>query len=125
MSSKVPLNRIVAFAGPYIAVLSGAIADWLVVHVHLLGLFHTSQTAIAGTLTQVVVFGLTALLTWAGHHKWLTGWQQYEAQQAIVPSSPDDDPATALEIADQIGEEPPAPVSAPADSEPPASEVKS
>ena len=76
--SKLPLNRIVAFAGPYIAVVSGALADWLIVHVHLLGLFHTSKTAVTGVITQATVFGLTSLLVWLGHQKWLSGWQSWE-----------------------------------------------
>lgn len=82
---KIPINRVVAFAGPYIAILSGAVADWLLVHVHLLSLFHTSKTAVAGMITQTVVFGLTALLVWLGQHKWLTGWQKwaYETAAAI------------------------------------------
>lgn len=71
---SLPLNRIVAFAGPYIAIASGAVADWLLVHVHLLALFHTTHTAIASWLTQATVFGLTALLVWLGQQKWLTGW---------------------------------------------------
>lgn len=76
--SKLPVNRIVAFAGPYIAILSGAVADWLIVHVHLLSLFHTTNTQVAGAITQIAVFGLTAILVWLGQHKWLTGWQQFE-----------------------------------------------
>lgn len=79
MNSKFPINRIVAFVGPYIAVVSGALADWLVVHVHLLSLFHTTSTAISGMLTQGLVFGLTALLVWLGQQKWLSGWQKWES----------------------------------------------
>jgi hypothetical protein len=82
VTSKFPLNRVIAFAGPYIAILSGALADWLLVHVHLLELFHTTKTQVAGAITQLTVFGLTALLTWLGQQKWLTGWQQFEGQVA-------------------------------------------
>jgi hypothetical protein len=71
------LNRIVAFGGPYIAVASGAVADWLLVHVHFLSLFHTTRTTLAGAITQVVVFGVTATLTWLGHQKWLEGYQAW------------------------------------------------
>lgn len=76
--SKFPLNRIVAFAGPYVAIASGAVADWLIVHVHLLALFHTTKTQVAGAITQIAVFGLTAILTWLGQQKWLSGWQKWE-----------------------------------------------
>jgi hypothetical protein len=82
VTSKFPLNRVIAFAGPYIAILSGALADWLLVHVHLLELFHTTKTQVAGAITQLTVFGLTALLTWLGQQKWLDGWQKFEGQVA-------------------------------------------
>lgn len=84
MNSKFPINRIVAFAGPYVAILSGALADWLVVHVHLLSLFHTSATAITSMLTQGLVFGLTAILVWLGHQKWLSGWQKWESSVVAI-----------------------------------------
>jgi hypothetical protein len=84
MKVTVPINRIVAFAGPYIAVLSGAVADWLLVHVHLLELFHTTRTQVAGAVTQLTVFGLTALLAWLGQQKWLTGWQLHEQREQGV-----------------------------------------
>jgi hypothetical protein len=98
MGNKLPVNRIVAFAGPYIAVVSGALADWLLVHVHFLGIFHTTKTSIASMLTQGLVFALTSILVWAGHHKWLTGWQQFEATVAGEGTNgpdvhPDDLPA--------------------------------
>lgn len=80
--SKLPVNRIVAFAGPYIAILSGAVADWLIVHVHLFSLFHTTSSSITKWLTQALVFALTAGLVWAGQQKWLTGWQLFETQVA-------------------------------------------
>jgi len=85
---KLPINRVVAFLGPYIAVISGAVADWLLVHVHVLGLFHTSKTAVTGIVTQGVVFILTAGLVWLGQQKWLSGWQKWE--QGIVAQMPDD-----------------------------------
>ena len=86
MDSKLPINRIVAFVGPYVAVVSGAVADWLIVHVHVLSLFHTSATAITGMLTQGLVFGLTALLVWLGQQKWLSGWQKWESTVVSVAS---------------------------------------
>lgn len=94
--NKLPINRIVAFAGPYIAILSGAVADWLIVHVHLLSLFHTTNTQVAGAITQIAVFGLTAILVWLGQHKWLTGWQQFEQLVAgEIANGPDVDPDDA------------------------------
>jgi hypothetical protein len=84
---KIPLNRIVAFVYPYVSILAGAVADWLLVHVHLLGLFHTNRTAIASVITQVVVFALTAILTWLGAQKWLTGWQGFEQVAATAAAA--------------------------------------
>jgi hypothetical protein len=74
-----PLNRLVAFLGPYISILAGVLADWLLVHVHLLSLFHTTDTEVANAITQLIVFTLVTLVTWAGQHKWLEGWQNWEA----------------------------------------------
>jgi hypothetical protein len=104
-----PLNRIVAFCGPYIAVLSGAAADWLLVHVHFLSLFHTTHTTVAGAITQVVVFGVTALLTWLGHQKWLDGYQAWAyGKNAPFPSqlAPPDGAYDEGEFADDAGSEP-------------------
>jgi len=82
-----PVNRIVAFLGPYIAIASGVVTDWLLVHVHLLALFHTTHEQIASTITQVVVFGLTALLVWLGQQKWLEGWQRFERTATAPPAT--------------------------------------
>jgi hypothetical protein len=94
VGSKFPINRVVAFLGPYLAILSGVVADWLIVHVHLLSSFHTTATTVAGAITQVAVFALTALLTWAGQHKWLDGWQKYETAAVAV--------AGVAGVADQV-----------------------
>jgi apolipoprotein N-acyltransferase len=77
---KLPLNRIVAFAGPYIALASGAIVDWLFVHLHFLANWHTNQSSITTWLTQALVFGLTSLLVWLGQQSWLKGWIEWESK---------------------------------------------
>jgi hypothetical protein len=82
--SRLPLNRVVAFAGPYISIASGAVASWLLVHVHLLGLFHLQKDGLATGIAQGVVFALTALLAWAGHSKWLQGHQLMLQQAATA-----------------------------------------
>lgn len=128
--NKLPINRIVAFAGPYIAILSGAVSDWLLVHVHLLELFHTTKTQVAGAITQIAVFGLTAILVWLGQHKWLTGWQQFEqlvaGEAANGPDVPpedapagDYDPETAGEGSEPNLEPADEPVEIASDDEPP------
>jgi len=72
---NLPTNRIVAFAGPYIAVVSGGIATWLV---HVLGVFHINQSQAANTVTQGLTFAVTAGVVWLGHQKWLSGWIAHE-----------------------------------------------
>lgn len=78
------LNRVVAFLGPYIAIVSGVVADWLLVHVHVLATFHVTHNQVADAIAQVLVFGLTALLVWLGQQKWLTGWQNFEVAETIA-----------------------------------------
>ena len=73
--TTIPLNRVVAFVGPYMSAIAGGIASWLVARVNIAGLPGLDQnnlkTGIAGALTWLLVSGLT----WAGHSKWLTGHQ--------------------------------------------------
>lgn len=73
--SAFPVNRVVAFLGPVIAIVAGTVADWLLVHVHVLGTFY-DRDQVSRTVAQIVIFGLTAVLVWAGQAKWLSGWQR-------------------------------------------------
>lgn len=77
-----PLNRLIAFAGPYIAVISGVVADWLVVHVHVLSTFHVGNNDVANAVSQIIVFGVTAFVVWLGHQKWLDGYQAWAYHNA-------------------------------------------
>jgi hypothetical protein len=79
-----PLNRIVAFFGPYISILAGIVSTWLTTHVHVLATFHIDQDSVSGTLTQAGVFGVSTLVVWLGHQKWLTGHQIELAAQAAA-----------------------------------------
>jgi hypothetical protein len=81
-----PLNRVVAFFGPQIAIIAGYIATWLVEHLEFL---HLDAKGTTGAIINVIVFALTALLTWLGQHKWLDGWQKWE--QRVVPSLADNE----------------------------------
>jgi hypothetical protein len=56
----VPLNRVVAFLGPYISVASGVAASWLLVNVHLLGLFHVQHDGLASAIAQGAVLLLVS-----------------------------------------------------------------
>jgi hypothetical protein len=77
-----PVNRVVAFLGPFIAILAGTLAAWL--GQHFPGLT-PPEGETARTIAQVTQFALGALITWALHHKFLDGWQQWEAGQLQPP----------------------------------------
>jgi hypothetical protein len=74
--SNFPLNRIVAFLGPYIAIASGLIATWLAQHFPGL---HINKTSATSAIANAIVFAIGAAVTWALHQKWLDGWQKWEA----------------------------------------------
>lgn len=78
-----PLNRIVAFAGPHIAWLSGVVATWLTVHLHLFATFHVGTSGVAKAIASVLVFGVVTLVTWLGHQKWLEGFQAWAYAKGV------------------------------------------
>ncbi len=92
----IPLNRVVAFAGPYLSAIAGGIASWLVARVNIAGVPGLDQnnlkTAIAGGLAWLLVTGLT----WAGQSKWLKGHhiqltadaQRDAAALSVAPAAP-------------------------------------
>jgi hypothetical protein len=80
-----PANRIVAFAGPYIAVIAGGVASWLVAKVNLAGLPGLDEDNLKTALTGGFTWLLVAGLAWAGHSKWLTGHHiQMEADGKVT-----------------------------------------
>jgi hypothetical protein len=100
--SSFPFNRVVAFLGPYIALLSGAIVDGLFVHLHFLANWHTSASAITNWLTQALIFALTSVLVYLGQHKWLDGWQKWESVQKGIAATPVPEPAQIEQAKQQI-----------------------
>lgn len=69
---KLSAKQVVTFLIPYIDIAVAAFVAWALVHLHFLGIFHIDQNAAAKVISSSVVFGLTALLSWASHHfKWL------------------------------------------------------
>ena len=97
--SPFPLNRVIAFLGPYVALASGVLAAWLGRHFPGLQL-DEGQTAAA--ITQAGYFTVGALITWALHHKFLDGWQKWEAGTLAASAAlgPDPGAATPEEWAD-------------------------
>jgi hypothetical protein len=70
-----PLNRFITFIKPYLNLLAGAIAAWLIAKANVLGIpglgEHGSDLQIA--ITAGLVWGLTQLVTEIGDLKWLKG----------------------------------------------------
>lgn len=54
-------------------VIAGSAATWLVVHLHFLAAFHLTASSVAGELTQLGVWGITAGLSWLASHNILKG----------------------------------------------------
>ena len=93
-SKQFPWNRVVAFLGPVVAIIAGALAAWLVQHFPGL---HLNQGTTTAEITQAIEFAIAAAGAYALQHKWLTGWQQWEAlttppaaKQSPMPSLPID-----------------------------------
>lgn len=85
---KIPLNRVVAFAGPYIAVTAGGVAAWLAAKVNVAGIPGLDQQNLATELAAGGTFLLTSALTWLGHSKWLTGHHvEMQADAAITAAA--------------------------------------
>lgn len=91
-----PLNRVVAFLGPFLAIVSGALATWLIEHIPGL---HIDKATLASNITAAIVFLVGAGGTFVMHHKWLSGWQAWEhsltdvantAAPDLMPSGPYD-----------------------------------
>lgn len=72
---KLPLNRIIAFFGPYISLLAGALSAWLIAKMNVLAIPGLGlngdmlETAIAAGLSGL----LTSTLLHLGQMKWLKG----------------------------------------------------
>ncbi len=56
-----------------VPVLAGALGNWIVIHLHFLAAFHISAGSVAAAVSQIVVFGLTALFAFLAAHHILKG----------------------------------------------------
>lgn len=74
-----PANRIVAFAGPYISLVTGAASAWLVLKVHLIGELGIAQTALSTALTGGITATIGAVIPHLGFQKWLDGHQKFSS----------------------------------------------
>lgn len=75
-----PLNRLVAFVGPYIALASGALSSWLVVHVKVIGSLGLGQDKLAHGVAYAATALVGAAIPHLGMQKWLDGHQQFTGQ---------------------------------------------
>lgn len=67
-------------------VLTGSAATWLVVHLHFLAAFHLAASSVAGELTQLGVWGITAGFAWLASHHILKGTYSPPAKAAARAS---------------------------------------
>lgn len=75
-TSRFPINRLVAALGPFIAIVSGALAAWLGRHFPGLIKPHgETQVMISQTLHFLAGLGAALLL----HQNYLKGWQRWES----------------------------------------------
>lgn len=94
-----PANRIVAFAGPYISLLSGAAASWLVVHVQVLGSLGLGQDKLAHGIAYGVTAGVGAAIPHLSLQKWLDGHQKFSSDLfAFVETLMDGNPEFGSEL---------------------------
>jgi hypothetical protein len=84
-----PLNRFITFVKPYLNLLAGAIAAWLIAKANVLGISglgengNQLQTGIAAALA----WGLTQGVTEIGDMKWLKGHHLAMAGDALVQAA--------------------------------------
>jgi hypothetical protein len=69
----IPINRIVAWLGPTIAIIASALAAWLVAKVNILGLAGLNKSNLQTYITAGVTFGVAAGLHALGGLSWLRG----------------------------------------------------
>jgi hypothetical protein len=97
------INRVVAFGGPYIALLSGTLAAWL--GRHFPGLEVHRQT-VASDIASAVEFALGAFVTWALFQKWLDGFQRWELAERAAEAGSDAAPVTGDVVDPPVGRDP-------------------
>jgi hypothetical protein len=95
------LNRLVAFAGPYISIAAGVVATWLIAKANALGIPGLDESDLAQQIAAALTFSLAAILTWLGSAQWLKGHHVQMAADAAIQ-------AAALAVAAPAALTPPA-----------------
>ncbi|MET0604188.1 MAG: hypothetical protein ABW167_19545 [Baekduia sp.] len=81
----IPLNRLVAFAGPYISVVAGGVVAWLIAKANVVGFpgLGTHAHELATGITAALTWLLVSVLSHLGQAKWLDGFQKWAYTQVI------------------------------------------
>lgn len=66
----VPLNRIITFVGPYVALVAGVIATAIISSLHVTVIPHDQ---LATGIANVIAFAVSSGLVWLGQQQWLKG----------------------------------------------------
>lgn len=61
------------FLGTILPPLVGVVAAWLIANVHVLNLFHITESSVVGELTLLGTWGLSALFAYLTSHHILSG----------------------------------------------------
>lgn len=93
-----PLNRIVAFLGPYISAIAGVAAAWLVAKVNIVGLPGLDEHNVATLLSFLLTQGVVTVVTWLGQQQWLKGHHIQLAGDAQVQAAAIAKPAPPLDV---------------------------
>lgn len=95
---SIPYERIVQWAAGPTAAIAGWLATQLINNVHIFGPLGISKSQVAQAIVDAITFGVTALVTYAAHNKWLTNLPQWwetsgvATASGVVPSDPTNPP---------------------------------
>jgi hypothetical protein len=83
----IPFNRLVAFAGPYISLLAGALSALIFAKLNALGIPGLEQDDLTQQIAGALTFTLAAALSWLGQSQWLKGHHLQLAGDAGVQAA--------------------------------------
>lgn len=66
--TKRQIQIIIMALTPYLSTAAGAFSTWLLVHVHVFGIFHFTHDQTAQAISGVVIFGITTGITYLTAH---------------------------------------------------------
>jgi hypothetical protein len=66
--TKSRITFIIKFISPYVSILAGALASWILVNLKFLGAFHVNHNQVAQIIASVIIFVMTSALTYLSSH---------------------------------------------------------